>query len=425
MFVDKVNVSIMAGTGGNGAVSFRHEIYIDKGGPDGGDGGKGGDVVFVASSRQNTLASFRFQKEIKAKNGESGSKRKRHGKSAQNLEVLVPVGTVIYGEKEELLADITEEGQKVVIAKGGKGGFGNAHFVSSRRQTPRIAEKGMLGEEFSANLELKLIAEVGLVGLPNAGKSTLLSKISNARPEIANYPFTTTVPNLGVARINDDRSLLVADIPGLIEGASEGKGLGDEFLRHVERTKVLVHLIDAYSDDIVKDYEIIRKELKSYKVDLSKRPEVVAITKIDGLDKEIVEDITKNLKKHLKKGTKLFAISSKSGENLKDLLYTATEYADKQAKLEEIKKSDEIPVISLPESDKHWTVTQTNEGFLVQGKNIERFAMQTDFDNFAGLDRLRDIMRKLGIMHELERKKIKPDDQIIIGKTREYGRFEY
>lgn len=425
MFVDKVSIDIIAGTGGHGAVSFRHEKYIDKGGPDGGDGGKGADVVFVGSNRQNTLASFRYQKEIKASNGEPGSKRKKHGKSAKDLEIQVPVGTAVYNSNQELIADITEAGQKAVIAKGGKGGFGNAHFVSSRRQTPRVAEKGMPGEELLAVLELKLIAEVGLVGLPNAGKSTLLSKISNAKPEIANYPFTTTVPNLGVAKINDDRSLLVADIPGLIEGASEGKGLGDEFLRHVERTKVLIHLVDSYSSDPVKDYEVIRNELKSYRVDLSKRPEIVAITKIEGLDKDIVDDILNNLKPALKKGTKLFAISSKSGENLKELLSVATKYADKENKKVKEEEYSGIPIISLPESDRHWEVEKTKDGFVVVGKSIERFAMQTDFDNYAGVDRLRDIMRKHGIMHDLERKNIKPGDYIIFGKDREHGRFEY
>lgn len=425
MFVDKVLVNIFAGTGGNGAVSFRHEKYVDKGGPDGGDGGKGGDVIFEGSNRQNTLATFRFQKEIKAKDGQSGSKRKRHGKSADDLVVLVPVGTAVYDESSNLIADITEEGQREVIARGGKGGFGNAHFVSSRRQTPRVAEKGLPGEELNATLELKLIAEVGLVGLPNAGKSTLLSRISNAKPEIANYPFTTTVPNLGVARINDDRSLLVADIPGLIEGASQGKGLGDEFLRHVERTKVLIHLIDAYSDDPVRDYEIIRGELKSYRIDLSKRPEIVAITKIEGLDSEIVNDIIANLKSKLKKTTKILAISSMSGQNLKELLSQATKYVDKIVEKEKSTIEELIPVISLEKTDKHWEVSKDKDTFVVEGVNIERFALQTDFDNFAGEDRLRDIMRKLGIMHELERKGIKPGDIIIIGKKRVCGRFEY
>ena len=425
MFVDKVLVSVLAGNGGNGAVSFRHEIYIDKGGPDGGDGGKGGDVIVIGSNRQNTLASFRFQKEIKAENGAPGSKRKRAGRSADDLRVLIPVGTVVYGPEDQILADIISEGQEVVIAKGGKGGFGNAHFVSSRRQTPRVAEKGEPGEEFEARMEIKLIAEVGLIGLPNAGKSTLLSRISNAKPEIANYPFTTLTPNLGVARVNDDRSLLVADIPGLIEGASEGKGLGDEFLRHVERTKVLIHLIDAYSDDICSDYDVIRGELAAYKIDLSSRPEVVVITKIEGLDKDIVDDLVSQLKACAKKHTKIIAISSQSGEGLKQLLSETTKIVDKKSKIEKIRETDAIPTITLPDSDKHWSVEKTEGGYRVTGKTIERFAAKTDFDNFAGVDRLRDIMRKNGIMHELERAKIKPGDQVIFGDKREYGPLEY
>jgi GTPase len=247
-FIDKVLVSVAAGNGGNGVVSFRHEKFIDKGGPDGGDGGKGGDVVFVASRNQNTLAAFRYQKEIKADHGNAGSKRKKHGRSAKDLLVALPVGTVASTADGTVVADLVEDGQRVIVAHGGRGGFGNAHFISSRRQAPKFAEKGDVGDAMDLTLELKMIADVGLVGLPNAGKSTLLSKISNARPEIANYPFTTLTPNLGVVDIDAGNSVLVADIPGLIEGAADGKGLGHDFLRHVERTAVILHLIDAYTD---------------------------------------------------------------------------------------------------------------------------------------------------------------------------------
>ncbi len=425
MFVDKVSVTVSAGRGGNGAVSFRHEKYIDKGGPDGGDGGQGGDVVLVGSTRTNTLAAFRYQKEITAKDGSPGSKRKRHGKSAPVLEVQVPVGTAVYNEEGVLIADIISEGQKAVIAKGGKGGFGNAHFTSSRRQTPRVAEKGEPGEFLEATFELKIIAEVGLVGLPNAGKSTLLSRITNAKPEIANYPFTTIKPNLGVAEVGKERSLLVADIPGLIDGASEGKGLGDEFLRHVERTRVLVHLIDAYSADVTESYRVIRKELAAYRIDLSGRPEIVALTKIEGLDEEIVADQIAQIKKCVQKGTPVLAISAQSGQGLKELLKQAVKFADKEAEKLQETEEDSLPVITLGQEDDAWQVEKTTEGFLVTGKKIERFASQTDFDNFAGVDRLRDIMRKMGIMHELERKKIEPGEYIIIGQKYEHGRFEY
>ena len=425
MFVDKVLVFVNAGRGGNGAVSFRHEKYIDKGGPDGGDGGRGGDVVLVGSTRTNTLAAFRYQKELTAKDGGPGSKRKKHGKSAPDLEVQVPVGTAVYDAQDRLIADILEEGQKAIIAKGGKGGFGNAHFASSRRQTPRVAEKGEPGEEFEATLELKIIAEVGLVGLPNAGKSTLLSRITNAKPEIANYPFTTIKPNLGVAEVGKQRSLLVADIPGLIEGASEGKGLGDDFLRHVERTRVLVHLIDAYNPDVNESYDVIRRELAAYKIDLSDRPEIVALTKIEGLDDEIIADQIKQVKKSVKKGTPVVAISAQSGQGLKELLKHAVKFADKEAEKAKDTAEETLPVITLDKEDDAWKVAPASEGFLITGKKIERFASQTDFGNFAGVDRLRDIMRKMGIMHELERKKIKPGDWIIIGETHEHGRFEY
>src|SRR3989338_8609009 len=242
-FVDRVSVTFKAGDGGNGIVSFRREKFRAKGGPDGGDGGDGGDLVLTASRNQNTLANFRYQKLVKAAHGQNGGRSKRHGKSALDLEVPVPVGTAVING-EQLLADLTSDGQRAVIAKGGKGGFGNAHFKSSTRQAPRVAEKGERGEQVEATLELKMIADVGIVGLPNAGKSTLLSVISNSKPEIANYPFTTLIPNLGVVRVGKT-SFVAADILGLIEGASKGKGLGFNFLRHIERTRVLVHLIDS------------------------------------------------------------------------------------------------------------------------------------------------------------------------------------
>lgn len=289
MFVDTAKVIIRAGKGGNGAISFRREIYIPKGGPDGGDGGKGGDVVFVASKDCNTLIDFRFQPKLIAEDGKAGSGQKSSGKSGKDLEVEVPVGTVVKrSDTGEIVADLVRDGQREIVAHGGDGGYGNWHFRSSVRQTPKIAELGNPGEAFDAELELKLIADVGLIGFPNAGKSTFLSVVSNATPEIADYPFTTLTPNLGVAKV-DDASILLADIPGLIEGASEGKGLGDEFLRHVERTKVLLHLVDVYNEDAGKAYKDIRKELEKYSKELAERPELVVLTKIEGLDEEIVK----------------------------------------------------------------------------------------------------------------------------------------
>jgi len=414
MFVDKVKVSVSAGDGGNGAVSFRHEIYVDKGGPDGGDGGDGVDVIFEASRNQNTLATFRFQKQIVAEAGQNGGKRRMHGRSGQDLVVKLPVGTVVHDQEGTALADLAQDGQQVIIAGGGKGGFGNAHFTSSTRQAPRVAEKGELGDELELVLELKMIADVGLIGLPNAGKSTLLSVISNARPEIANYPFTTLTPNLGVVDI-DDESLLVADIPGLIEGASEGKGLGDEFLRHVERTQVLIHLVDAYQDDLAGAYRTIQAELKAYKIDMSAKPQIVVVSKVDGLDEEIIKDRIKELKKLVPKGTKLMAISSKSGQGVKELLRTvkAVVAAVRKKHAEIVKEAGEpLPVLTL-KSDDAWKVEKTKAGYYaVSGRKIERFAMRTDFDNPHSVARLRDIMKKMGIMHGLTRQGIEPGDKI-------------
>lgn len=425
MFVDKTKILVRGGDGGKGAVSFRHEKFIDRGGPDGGDGGKGGDLVAIGSRNQNTLASFRYQKELVADSGKPGSKQKKNGRSGKDLRVMVPIGTVILHEDGTEIADITDDGQEVIIAKGGKGGFGNAHFVSSRRQSPRVAEKGEPGVDYEATFELKMIAEVGLIGLPNAGKSTLLSRLTNAKPEIADYAFTTIRPNLGVADIDDNHSVLIADIPGLIEGASQGKGLGDEFLRHVERTKVLVHLVDAYQEDIGATYQVIRDELKAYKVDLSAKPEIIAINKVDGLDDEIIADQMKLLKKHAAKDAQIFTISASSGKNLKELLYAIGDVVARTVEEEIIIAQDELPVISLPETEDAWQVTETDEGYVITGQKIERFAMRTDFENEEGVDRLRDIMRKLGIMHELERRHIELDNEIIFGDKREYGRFNY
>ena len=272
MFVDTAKVRVQAGKGGDGAVSFRHEIYIPKGGPDGGDGGKGGSVVFRADKDTNTLLDFRYNPELKAENGKNGAGQRSTGRSGKDLIVEVPIGTIVRKDGA-VIADLKQDRQEAIIAQGGDGGFGNAHFKSSIRQTPRIAEVGEPGEAFEAELELRLIGDVGLVGLPNAGKSTFLSVVSNARPEIANYPFTTLTPQLGVATI-DQQDILIADIPGLIEGASEGKGLGHDFLRHVARTAVLLHLVDVYSNDAGEAYQIIRAELENYE-NLADRPEII------------------------------------------------------------------------------------------------------------------------------------------------------
>ena len=350
MFVDTAKVFIKAGKGGNGAVSFRHEIYIPKGGPDGGDGGKGGDVVFVASKDCDTLIDFRFQPKLIAEDGKAGSGQKSSGKSGKDLIVEVPVGTVVKRDGE-IVADLTHDEERAIVAHGGDGGYGNWHFRSSTRQVPKIAELGNPGEEYEAELELKLIADVGLVGFPNAGKSTFLSVVSNARPEIADYPFTTITPNLGVAQI-DGSSMLIADIPGLIEGASEGKGLGDQFLRHVERTKVLLHLIDVYSDDAGKAYADIRKELENYSTELSTRPEVVVLTKTEGVDEDIIKMQRETILAQ-NANANILAISSVAHQGLTEVLRALKHEID-QAKAEAISdepEEEELPVITLEQTE--------------------------------------------------------------------------
>lgn len=418
MFIDVAKIHVKAGDGGNGVVSFRHEKFVDRGGPDGGDGGDGGDVVFEASNNANTLADFRYKKDVKAEDGYSGGKRRKHGRSGDDLIVKVPVGTVIVDNNENVVADLTVHGQRAVVAQGGKGGYGNAHFVSSTRQAPKLAEKGEQGEEFEARLELKTIAEVGLVGLPNAGKSTLLGSLSNAKPHIADYPFTTLTPNLGVVDIDGSDGLVIADIPGLIEGASKGRGLGDEFLRHIERTLVLLHLIDIYSNDIVKDYKTIIKELRAYKVDLSKRPQLVVLNKIDGLDQDIVDDKIAELKKILPKSTSIVAISAKAKIStepmLRQLAAIVTKERLRKDKLEK-KQHKDVPVITLAPREDQWSIEEINGKFIVRGRKIERFANRTDFDNYHAIRRLKDIMKKTGIIRELKRRGAELGDSIRIG----------
>ncbi|MDQ3159277.1 MAG: GTPase ObgE [bacterium] len=415
MFVDKVEVVVRAGNGGNGRVSFRHEKFVERGGPDGGDGGDGGSIILQASNNEDTLATFRFKKLVKAKDGQSGDKSRKHGQTADDEIVMVPLGTVVTTEEGKEIADLDEVGKRVVIAKGGKGGFGNAHFKSSVRRAPRVAEKGEDGEDLRLTFELKMIADVGFVGLPNAGKSTLLASASNARPEIANYPFTTLKPNLGMVPIGKDTALLCADIPGLIEGAAEGKGLGDEFLRHVERTNVLVHVIDIYSEDLTKDYKTIMDELKRYSPELAKKPIVAALNKVDGFDKDMVADKLKELKKVAGRGVKTFAMSAKSNQGVKELISEVYKVVEKAKKKTEKEKNDEIPVIKYVESEDEWTVKKLDKGFEVTGGKIEKFAGRTDFENPHGVDRLMDIMRKMGIMNELDRLKIEPNDVIYFG----------
>jgi GTP-binding protein len=436
MFTDTAKVSLKAGNGGNGAVSFRREIYIPKGGPDGGDGGKGGDIVFKADKDTNTLIDFRYTPILTAEDGKNGSGTRSAGRSGKDLIVEVPIGTVVKRDGV-VLADLTHDGQTAIIAKGGDGGFGNAHFKSSTRQAPIIAEVGEPGEEFEAELELKSVADVGLVGLPNAGKSTFLSVVSNAKPEIADYPFTTITPNLGVATI-DEKDILIADIPGLIEGASEGKGLGHDFLRHVDRTAVLLHLVDVYNNDAGEAYKTIRTELEKYS-DLKDRPEVVALTKCEGVDKDIIDMQTTSILA-VNPNARVFTISSAAHLGLTELLRELKDEVlsssnagprpsgpspradganSRAAALRNTPPLDEdsTPVISL--SDKElkttWKVEKDEDGkFIVTGEKIEKFARRTDLNNYASVNRLRDIMKKLGIRAELTSMGAEPDSIISI-----------
>ncbi len=424
MFTDTAKVSLKAGKGGDGAVSFRHEIYIPKGGPDGGDGGRGGSVIFRADKDTNTLIDFRYNPILTAEDGKNGAGQRAAGRSGKDLIVEVPIGTVVWkNPSHEMLADLVSDGQEAVVARGGDGGFGNAHFKSSVRQTPRIAELGEPGEEYEVDLELKLLADVGLVGMPNAGKSTFLSVVSNAKPEIADYPFTTVTPNLGVATI-DGTDLLIADIPGLIEGASEGKGLGHDFLRHIDRTAVLLHLIDVYSDDAGATYAIIRHELEKYS-DLRERPEIIALTKTEGVDQEIIEMQKSSILKQ-NPSARVFAISAVAHQGIEEVLRALkTEVEVKWQAQEELVASEnemntiateEMPVISLsPKALRDtWTVTEDDGVYTVRGEKIEKFARRTDLSNYASVNRLRDIMKKMGIKAELTSLGAKDDSVISI-----------
>ena len=415
MFSDTAKVSLKAGKGGDGAVSFRREIYIPKGGPDGGDGGKGGDIVFKADKDTNTLIDFRYTPILTAEDGKNGSGTRSAGRSGKDLIVEVPIGTIVKRDGE-VIADLVVDGQTAIIAKGGDGGFGNAHFKSSTRQAPIIAEVGEPGEEFEAELELKLLADVGLVGLPNAGKSTFLSVVSNARPEIADYPFTTLTPQLGVATI-DGHDLLIADIPGLIEGASEGKGLGHDFLRHVDRTAVLLHLVDVYNNDAGEAYKTIRNELEKYS-DLASRPEIVALTKCEGVDEEIIKMQTAAILA-VNPEAKVYTISSAAHQGLEELLREIKNEVEDRKKIvvkEEKEVEEGLPTISLGDDavKSTWKVEKVDDKFVVTGEKIEKFARRTDLGNYASVNRLRDIMKKMGIRAELTSQGAQPDSIISI-----------
>ncbi len=402
MFTDVVTVKIQAGKGGDGIVSFNSSRANARGGPDGGDGGNGGSILVRADYNTNTLSKYRTNKLWQAQDGTDGANNKKRGKGGENTTLVVPPGTLIT-DGDTVIADLEMEADEAIIAHSGRGGFGNAHFISSVRRSPKISELGEPGESRQLTFELKLVADAGLVGLPNAGKSTLLSVISNAHPKIASYPFTTLEPNLGVVDI-DDNGFLVADIPGLIEGASVGKGLGDEFLRHVERTKLLIHIIDATSSTLTKDYQIIQKELKNYKINLAQRPQIIVLSKIESVPKQDITAKLAELSKASKTPIKnIHTISAVASMGLVSLLREVNKLLIKlkSAASAEV-LVDDMPVIRLDESA-IWDVTKKGNKYLVTGKEIEGFAKRTNTDQYQSIQRLHHILVRKGITRQLAR----------------------
>lgn len=425
MFIDKAVIHLKAGKGGDGAVAFRREKYVPAGGPAGGDGGKGGDVVFIVDEGMRTLMDFRYKKHYKAENGEDGGNRNMFGKDGTDLVLHVPPGTIIKDEKTGvIIADLTEKDDRVVAAKGGKGGKGNTHFKTATRQAPRFAIAGEAGEVVTVVLELKLIADVGLVGFPNVGKSTLLSVVTSASPKIANYHFTTITPNLGVVSTKYGDSFVLADIPGLIEGAHEGTGLGHEFLRHVERTKLLIHVLDAAGvedRDPLEDFDKINEELKLYSEKLSYKPQIVAANKTDIPGSE--ENIKKIIDTLEPKGIKVFSISAATRDGIDDLMVYA---ASELKKLEENpiiveEAEDEKLYIFNPEEEKLFNIRIEDNKYIVEGKFIVRLVNSTNFDDMDSLAYFQKVLRKRGIIDELKEKGIKEGDLVKI----EDIEFEY
>jgi GTPase len=414
MFIDQVVIHVKSGKGGDGMVHFRREKFVPQGGPDGGDGGKGGDVIFEVKPTLNTLSSFRQNQKFKADPGVNGGPSQMTGRNGKDLVIYVPPGTVMFdAETGDLIGDLTEPGQKLIICKGGRGGRGNQHFATSRNQVPRTAEKGEPPEERSLRLELKLIADIGLIGVPNAGKSTLLSVLTNARPKIASYPFTTLEPNLGVANIDDDTTVVLADIPGLIEGASQGAGLGHDFLRHIQRTRVLVHLLDGMSDDPVADYSQINSELSLFDPNLGKKPQIVALNKID--QPEVQERLADIQKKFKKLKVELMTISALARTNTRELLIDAYRKLEELPPLELVELP--LPVYKPKEDPREFVITRegSNE-WRVSGTAIERAASMTYWQHDGSVRRFQKIMETLGVEEALRKAGVEEGDTVSIGE---------
>lgn len=413
MFTDYTKIIVKSGDGGNGAITFRREKYVASGGPDGGDGGKGGDVYFVVDPDQNTLINFRYNKKYKAQNGENGSGNRCFGKSGEDLYIKVPRGTVVKdAETQKVLADLSEEGQCELVFPGGRGGKGNSHFATATRQAPRFAQGGEKGIEKEIILELKLIADVGLVGFPNVGKSTILSMVTAATPKIADYHFTTLEPNLGVVKTEYGDSFVMADIPGIIEGASQGIGLGIKFLRHIERTRILLHVIDVSGSENrvpVEDFKIINEELKKYSEKLAQRKQIIVANKIDAAQDQSLYDELKKLAQ--KENIEIFKISAATGEGLKELF----QYVSKVIKTlpkEDIIDSEERMVYTLEEDRDEFEVTRENGEFVVKGPAVDRLMGRVNLEDNESLYYFQKTLRNLGIDEALKQEGVQEGDTV-------------
>jgi len=412
MFIDSVQIKVASGKGGDGMVHMHREKYRPRGGPDGGDGGRGGDVIFEVVPTLNTLSHFHRNEHFFAEAGKNGGPNNRSGRSAEDLIIQVPPGTAIYDDdKAELIGDLIFPGQRLVVAKGGRGGRGNQHFATSRNQMPLTAEKGEPGEEFNLRLELKLIADVGLVGLPNAGKSSILAATTNSRPKVADYPFTTLEPNLGVVKLDPDSSFVMADIPGLIEGASMGIGLGFDFLRHIQRTRLLIHVLDGLSEDPLDDYHTINAELELFDDLLGKRPQIVVLNKMDLPD---VAEKYKSLRLEFKNlGVELMPVSAVSQYNLKELMWKVFNML---RELPEEQKEIDMPVYRAEVDPNAFQIEKTEDGYVLSGARIEKAAAMTYFEQPGSVRRFQKLMAGLGVEKALRDLGIQEGDSVIIGE---------
>lgn len=415
MFLDEVTVEFESGKGGDGAATMRREKHVPRGGPNGADGGRGGDIMLIADRHERTLYDLKFKRSFKAQDGKAAQGNKT-GRDGESIVIKVPLGTVVHdADLDEPLADLTGHGQEFVPCRGGKGGLGNLHFVNSSRQSPTFAQKGAPSEYMRARLELKLLADVGMVGMPNAGKSTMLSRLSAAKPKIGNYPFTTITPNLGVAKYGTE-TFVLADLPGLIEGASEGTGLGHQFLRHVERTKVLMHLIDAFPIDDsnpIENYESIKRELKLYSGALAERPTVVALNKIDVAPKEDAEALADLFEEET--GLRPHLVSGVSGDGLEALMRDTFALLKKSEEQRDEAVAVIRPDVIKPKEDQEITVSETEEGFEVESPRIRRLVAMTDLENREAVYYLHRKLVRLGVIGKLVDAGAEEGDSVIIG----------